>query len=122
MRKHRNETEPPKAISDFGWRFHHIGIPTSKGRPNEKYFEEYKMYVSGFETSDFGIEWMRFENDSPISELIQTIPHIAFQVDDLNKAVKGRQMIGEITSPSPGIRVAMIVENGAPIELMEFSK
>jgi hypothetical protein len=122
MKKYRDETEPPRAISDFGWRFHHIGIPTSKIRPNEKYLEEYKMHVSGFETSDFGIEWMRFENDSPIPELIQTIPHIAFQVDDLNKAVKGRQMIGEITSPSPGIRVAMIVEDGAPIELMEFGK
>jgi hypothetical protein len=31
-------------------------------------------------------------------------------------------MIGEITIPSPGIRVAMIVENGAPIELLEFTK
>ena len=121
MKKYRDETEPPRAISDFGWRFHHIGIPTSKAHPNERYLEEYKMYVSGFETSDFGIEWMRFENDSPISEMIQAIPHIAFEVDDLDKAVEGKQMIGQITSPSPRIRVAMIVENGAPIELIEFS-
>jgi hypothetical protein len=80
------------------------------------------MYISGFETSDFGIEWIRFENDSPISDIIQTVPHIAFEVDDLDQAVKGKQMIGEITIPSPEIRVAMIVENGAPIELMEFNR
>ena len=78
------------------------------------------MYVSGFESSDFGVEWMRFEDDSPISELIQSTPHIAFEVDDLENAVYGRKMIGGITTPSPGIRVAMIVEDGAPIELMEF--
>lgn len=122
MKKYRDETEPPRAISDFGWRFHHIGIPTTTARPYERYLEEYKMYVSGFETSDFGIEWMRFENDSPVSEMIRAIPHIAFEVEDLDQAVKGKQMIGEITSPSPGIRVAMIVENGAPIELIEISK
>jgi hypothetical protein len=122
MRKNRGDTDLPRATSVYGWRFHHLGIPTSEKRSNEKYIEKYKMYVSGFETSDFGIEWMRFEADSPISELIQTIPHLAFEVDDLNHAVAGKEIIGTITSPSPGIRVAMIIENGAPIELLEFNQ
>jgi len=121
MKKYRNEKDSPRAISEYGWRYHHLGIPTSAPHPDEKYIEEYKMYVSGFESSDFGIEWMRFEADSPISELVQSIPHIAFEVDNLDLALKGKRMIGEITSPSPGIRVAMILENGAPIELMEFN-
>lgn len=120
MKKYRTEKEAPRAVSKCGWRYHHLGIPTSKPQPNEKYLEKYKMYVSGFETSDFGIEWMRFEDESPISELIQSVPHIAFEVDNLEKAIEGRKMIGEITSLSPGIRVAMIIENGAPIELIEF--
>lgn len=122
MKKPRTEKEAPKAVSKYGWRYHHIGIPTSKSRHNEKYLKKYKMYVSGFETSDFGIEWMRFEDDSPISELIQSIPHIAFEVDNLEAAIKRKKMIGDISSPSPGIRVAMIIENGAPIELIEFTK
>jgi hypothetical protein len=122
MKKHRSETQPPAVISEYGWRFHHLGIPTSQPRPDEKYLGEYKMYVSGFETSEFGIEWMRFEKDSPISQIVQTVPHLAFEVDDLDRALEGRQMLGEITSPSPGIRVAMIIENGALIELMEFDQ
>ena len=65
---------------------------------------------------------MRFEKDSPISEIIQKIPHLAFEVDDLDFAVKGRQMIGEISFPSEGVRTAMIIENGAPIEFIEFKK
>jgi hypothetical protein len=31
-------------------------------------------------------------------------------------------MINKISSPTKGIRVAMILENGAPVELIEFEK
>ena len=119
-RKKRKDSEPPVAISKKGMRFHHIGIPTDEQKPNERYLEKYKFYVSGFETSEFGIEWMRFEKGSPVSEIVQRIPHIAFEVDDLDLAIEGRQLIGDISSPSAGVRVAMILENGAPVELLEF--
>ena len=120
MKKKRMDHEPPFATNDYGWRYHHLGIPTTKVHSNETYLERYKMYVSGFDTSPFGIEWMRFEPDSPISELIQTVPHIAFEVDDLNSAILGKELISDISSPSKGVRVAMILDNGAPIELIEF--
>jgi hypothetical protein len=120
--ENRKDHEPPAAIAKCGWRYHHIGIPTDTLRPDEKYIEKYKMYVSGFETSPYGIEWMRFEKDSPISELVRTVPHIAFEVDNLEIALEGKKLIGEIGSPSEGVSVAMIIENGAPVELLEFSK
>ncbi|MFZ0452811.1 MAG: hypothetical protein WCE54_00820 [Ignavibacteriaceae bacterium] len=118
----RRVHEAPFAISKMGMKFHHIGIPTGIKKSNEMYLKKYKFYVSGFETSEYGIEWMRFEEDSPVSELIKTIPHIAFEVEDLNAAVKGKELIGKITSPSDGVRVAMIIENGTPVEFLEFSK
>ena len=79
------------------------------------------MHVSGFETSPFGVEWMRFEPGSPISELIRTVPHVAFEVDDLEAALEGKELIGEPLSPMAGVTVAMIVHNGMPVELLEFS-
>ena len=118
----RKDHEPPPAISKKGMRFHHIGIPTNEQKPGEKYLEEYKFYVSGFDTSEFGIEWMRFEKDSPISPIIQKIPHIAFEVENLDSAINGKEIIGEISSPSKGVRVAMIIDNGAPVEFLEFDK
>lgn len=118
----RKDDEPPFAISKKRMRYHHIGIPTDKPRPNEKYLKKYKMYVSGFETSEYGIEWMRFDKDSPIHNLIQKIPHIAFEVDNLDSAINGKELIGSIDSPAEGIRVAMILENGAPIEFLEFDR
>ena len=120
--KKRRDHEPPAVIAKYGWRFHHMGIPTNIPRPGEQYLEKFKMYVSGFQTSPYGIEWMRFEKDSPISELVKTVPHLAFEVDNLEIALEGKEIMGEISSPSEGIRVAMIIDNSAPVELLEFSK
>jgi hypothetical protein len=117
---HRRDQDPPAAVAKRGWRYHHIGIPTSVPREGEHHLEELKLFVSGFETSAFGIEWMRFDPDCPISDLVKTVPHIAFQVDDLDRAIEGLTLLGGISSPSRGVRVAMIVENGAPVELIEF--
>jgi len=116
----RQDHELPEAVARLGWRFHHLGIPTGIPRPGEVYLEHLKMHVSGFETSPYGIEWMRFEADCPVSELVRTVPHVAFEVDDLEAALAGREQLGEISSPSEGVRVAMIVDNGAPVELIEF--
>jgi hypothetical protein len=118
----RKEYEPPVSIKKWGWKYHHIGIPTSKQMPNEKYIEGLKMYVVGFDTSPYGVEWMRFEDDSPISELIQTVPHIAFEVNDMEKALEGKEVLTEAHTISRGIKVAMIKHDEAPIELLEFSK
>jgi len=118
----RKDHQQPFAISRKGMRYHHVGIPTDEPKPNETYLEKYKFYVSGFETSEYGIEWMRFEKDSPISEIIKTIPHVVFEVDNLESAIGGKELIGEISSPSNGVRVAMIIENGVPIEFLEFDK
>jgi len=117
----RHDDEPPPAITK-GMRYHHTGIPVSERRPDEKYIEQCKMYVSGFDTSEYGIEWMRFEKDSPVSEIIKKVPHVAFEVDNLEEAIKGKKLVGEISYPSSGVRVAMIVENGAPVEFIEFDK
>ena len=80
------------------------------------------MHVSGFWTSPYGLEWMRFEPGSPIAEIIQKVPHLAFEVDDLDAALEGKEILTPPNSPSEGLRVAMILHNGAPVELMQFSK
>jgi len=118
----RKDSGPPAVIEKLGWRYHHIGIPTISPRPGEGYIEHLKVHVEGFDKSPYGIEWMRFEPDSRISELVRTVPHVAFEVDDLDAAIEGRTLLGGITSPSKGVRVAMIVDDGAPVELLEFSK
>jgi len=118
--KRRKNHEPPMAVEKWGWRYHHLGIPTNIPTPGEKYIPHLKIYVKGFDSSPFGIEWMRFDDDSPLSDLIKTIPHIACEVDDLDKAMEGFTVICEPGIPSEGVRAAMIVYDGAPVELIEF--
>jgi hypothetical protein len=116
----RKDHELPAATVRNGWRFHHLGIPTLTPRPGEKHLSQFGMFVSGFETSPYGIEWMRFEETSPLPELIRTVPHLAFVVDDLESALEGQEILFGVSTPSEGVRTAMIVAGGAPIELMEF--
>ena len=98
------------------------GIPTTTPRPGEIHLEDLGMYISGFGTSPYGVEWMRFEPGSPVSELVRSVPHIAFEVDDLESALDGKELIGDVSSPMAGVRVAMILHNGMPVELLGFSK
>ena len=72
-------------------RFHHVGIPTSERRPGERHLPEFGMYVSGYEESPFRVEWMRFEADCPLPELVKTVPHVAFEVDDLEAELEGAE-------------------------------
>ena len=120
----RKDHEPPLAIENWGWRFHHIGIPTDKVMPGETYLPDYKLYFSGFDISPFGIEWMRYETGSPVHDLVRTIPHIAFEVDDLEKELSLHhfKILSPPNSPGNGVKVAMIEHNGAPVELIEFSE
>jgi len=122
MKKERRDHEPPAAVAEMGWRYHHLGIPTTVARPGEVHLPHLKMHVSGFGTSPFGIEWMRFDPDCAVSGLVRTVPHIAFEVDDLEAALAALGLTAEITSPSAGVRVAMIEDGGAPVELIEFRK
>lgn len=122
--KIRKDYEFPESIVEWGWRYHHLGIPTNKIMPGERYIPQFKFYVSGFETSPFGVEWMRFEKDSPIHPLIQSVPHLAFEVDDLDYELFNRnfKLLSEPNSPSDGVRVAMVEHNGAPVELIQFER
>lgn len=122
LARKRRDHEPPAAVAERGWRYHHLGIPCEDPRPGERHIEHLKIHVSGFATSPYGIEWMRFEPDCPVSELVKTVPHIAFEVDDLDKALEGKTILSPPSSLSEGVRVAMIVHDGAPVELLEFRK
>ena len=120
----RQDFEPPPCIENWGWKYHHLGIPTNIKMPKERYLSHLKFYVSGFNTSPFGIEWIRFDNDCPISDLIKSVPHIAFEVENIDKELQENnfEIISEPGVPSEGVRTAMIKYNGAPIELIEFEK
>jgi hypothetical protein len=104
------------------FRYHHLGIPTTSPKPGEIYLDHLKVYVTDHESNPFGIQWMRYDQDCPLPELVKTIAHVAFEVRDLQQAILGKNVIIPPNSPSPGVHVAFIEENGAPVEFLQFDK
>jgi hypothetical protein len=101
-------------------RFNHIGIPTTGSFDGEIPLPHLKMTVSDHQDNPFGIQWQRYWDDAPYPDLVKTVPHVAFEVDDLVAALAGQRVIIEPNSPSAGVTVAFIAVSGAPVELMQI--
>jgi hypothetical protein len=102
--------------------YHHLGIPTTVEREGEIYLEQFDTWVSGYGSNPYGIEWMRFGPNAQLPELVRTVSHVAFKVDDLQAELEGREVLIEPNSPSSGVTVAFIVDNGAPVEFLQFDE
>ena len=100
--------------------FHHIGIPTTKVQPEEIHLTEAKLFITDANKSEHRIEWLRFEPDSQMHELLKRTPHVAFTVEKLETALQGKQVIIPPFEPMAGVRAAFIQEGDAPVEYLEF--
>jgi hypothetical protein len=78
------------------------------------------MTVSDHQAIPFGIQWQRYWDDAPYPDPVKTLPHVAFEVDDLTAALKDQHVIIEPNSPSHGVLVTFIEVSGAPVELMQI--
>lgn len=101
-------------------RFHHVGIPTTEPKDGETYSAESKLFITDIDSHPYRVEWLRFEPGSPMPELIQTVAHVAFEVDDLQETIEGKEVLVHPKTLPSGIRIAFIAEGGAPIEFMQL--
>jgi hypothetical protein len=101
-------------------KFNHVGIPTSDPFDGEIPLRHLEMTVSDHLNNPFGIQWQRYWEGAPYPELVKTVAHVAFEVDDLDAALQGHRVIIEPNSPSRGVLVAFVEVNGAPVELMQI--
>ncbi len=103
---------------DIRYEFHHMGIPTCEERPNEKYSAKAGMYTSD-NPGDLRVQWHRFEESSPLHPLIKSVPHLAFKVPDLSRAIEGEEILLGPYEPIDGYFVAIINDRGVPVELIQ---
>lgn len=101
-------------------KYDHIGIPTTERFQGEMDLPHLKMTVSDHRNNPFGIQWQRYWKDAPYPVLVKSVPHVAFEVDDLDAALRGQRIIIQPNSPGEGVTVAFIEVNGAPVELMQY--
>ncbi len=104
------------------YQFSHIGIPTTEDRTWDGFYEPGCIHYTDFSQDEFGVEWLKFDADSPMPEMMQRLPHVAYLVENTEEALKGREILVETFSPGEGVRVAFIVHNGSPVEFMEVAQ
>lgn len=99
--------------------FHHFGVPTQTKQDNETYLEGAKVYITDPESHPYKVEFLRFEEDTPMHKDIVNKPHAAFMVADIKAAMEGQDVIVEPFDVTESLRVGFINDNGAVIELMQ---
>jgi hypothetical protein len=80
-------------------KFSHIGIPTKDKFEGEIELAHLKMTVSDHENNPYGIQWQRYWDDAPYPELVKTVPHVAFIVENLLREMEGKKVIIQPNSP-----------------------
>ena len=103
-------------------KFNHIGIPTSERFDGEIDLPHLGVTVSDHQSNPFGIQWQRYWDGAPYPDLVKTVPHVAFEVENLAAALLGREVIIPPNSPSEGVTVAFIKIAGAPVELLQIDR
>ena len=108
-------------LEECGMTYYHLGIPTDQDMEWDAYLDNLKLHIMEYENDPFGIEWMKFEEGSPLPEIIQKRPHVAFLVNDLEKAAEGFKTLVPISHPREGMTTMFIEHKGIAIEFMMLS-
>ena len=103
-------------------RYHHAGIPSSKTWEDEIKVPDLKLAYLPGQYNTYGIEWLRYEEGNVSPDIVKYIPHVAFEVDDIDQAIIGEKVIYHSGRTDPGIIVAMIEVDGASIEFLELDR
>jgi len=101
-------------------KFNHIGIPTTARFDGEIDLPHLHVTVSDHQSNPYGIQWMRYWEGASYPDLVKTVAHVAFEVEDLEAALRGQEVIIAPNSPSAGVMAAFIKVGGAPVELLQI--
>ena len=102
-------------------KYHSFWIPTDVEREGDVHLGDLKMYVDDPKNM-YRVGWVRYEEEAPYPEVVKHVPHLAFEVDDMEEAVKNEKIIIEPNSPTAGLVVGFIEHNGAPVEFIQIDR
>lgn len=96
----------------------HVGIPTKSPKAGEMYNEGMKLFLTDYSKDTNRVEWLRFDADSWMPELIQTQTHLAYIVTDPEKEMAGKKVLLPPTDCGGGKWIAFVQEGDIAVELM----
>ncbi len=102
-------------------KYHSFWTPTEIERKGDVHLEDLNMYVNDPKNM-YRVGWVRYEEKAPYPEIVKHLPHLAFEVDDVEEAVKNKKIIIEPNSPTAGLVVGFIEHNGVPVEFIQIDR
>ncbi len=102
----------------------HIGIPVTNKKPGMVYVDAIKTWIGNVDDYDYKIEYLKFEEGTPFPEAIHRAPHVAYNVDDLEKYMADADSVicGPMQANDQGDRLAFVYKDGAILELYQNAK
>jgi hypothetical protein len=101
-------------------RFDHIGVPTTDPQPEEMYVEETKVWVTDPADHPYDIEYLRYEDDSPVTGPVRDRQHVAFRVDDLDSEIEDVEPLLGPFMATDSLRVVFVEKFGVVFEFMDY--
>lgn len=98
--------------------YYHLGIPTDQDMVWDTYLENLKLHIMEYDNDPFGIEWMKFEEGTPLPEIVVKRPHVAFKIANFDEAVKRFKLLVPVSNPRPGMKTCFIEHKGIGIEFV----
>jgi hypothetical protein len=102
-------------------KYNHFGVPCGTKKDNASHYEDMKLFATSPDDHPYGIEFLRFEEGCPLPDELQTMCHVALEVEDINEAMKGYKVILEPFDVTDNLKCAFIMDDNALIELMQIS-
>jgi hypothetical protein len=103
--------------------YDHLGTPTTEQHLGEIWIEASRVWVTDAHTNPFGIEWLRFEPDSPVTGPLRERPHLGFRVDSREEIAarsRGMKVLIEPFDAGFGIAGFYQPEEGVILELIWY--
>lgn len=97
-------------------------LESIKDNKDTKYSPLFDMYSLDMKNDlSIPVELHAFGKNSPLDVRIQKESHVAFKINNIETALRGKEIVMPLYQPFAGYRCAMIIINKQLIELIETS-
>ena len=102
--------------------FDHIGVITNEKKEDEVWVEATRVWVTDYKKHPYKVEWLRYEQDSPVKGPVREMPHVAYRVENLKEASKGMKILLEPFDVGFAVVGFYASKDGAVVEFLEYKE
>ena len=103
--------------------YDHLGIPTARKHEGEVWIKQSRVWVTDAHKNPYGIEWLRYEADSPVTGPLREQPHLSFRVnskEEIGRLSRGMKVLIEPFDAGFCVAGFYEPEEGAIIEFIWY--